>query len=278
MISKESKKSLIGKYILFILYALFILLPFVWILYSSFRYEANMFTGEFFTNEGGLTLMNYFAAIDGANFGTFFRNSLIIATTTTVIVTFLSLLGAYALSRFELKGKNGIILSLLSANMFPHVLLMIPFFAVISGFRLVDSYTGIIITHIILGLPFGIWLIKGYFDGVPKSLDDAAKIDGLGPLGTLFRVIIPVAAPGVVVAAFYAFMVSWGDFLFATIISSSSDTRTLPIGLANFIGASQVRWGAINAATIITVLPTIIIFAFLQKWIVEGLSSGAVKG
>ena len=277
MITKNSKKSLIGKYILFILYALFILVPFVWILYSSFRYEANMFTGEFFTNEGGFTLINYFAAIAGANFGTFFRNSLIIATTTTVIVTFLSLLGAYALSRFELKGKNGIILSLLSANMFPHVLLMIPFFAVISGFRLVDSYTGIIITHIILGLPFGIWLIKGYFDGVPKSLDDAAKIDGLGPLGTLFRVIIPVAAPGVV-AAFYAFMVSWGDFLFATIISSSSDTRTLPIGLANFIGSSQMRWGAINAATIITVLPTIIIFAFLQKWIVEGLSSGAVKG
>lgn len=278
MIKKESKAVLIGKYCLLIIYALFILVPFIWILYSSFRHESNLFTGLFFANDGGFTMNNYLRAFSGANFGEFFINSFIIAGITTIMVTLLSVLGAYALSRFDLKGKNIIILSMLSANMFPHVLLIIPFFAVISGLRLVDSYIGIIITHIILGLPFGVWLIKGYFDGVPKSLDDAAKIDGLGPIDTLIKIIIPVAAPGVVVTSFYAFMVSWGDFLFASIISASSNTRTLPIGLSNFIGSTQIRWGSINAATVITVIPTIMLFAFLQKWIVKGLSSGAVKG
>lgn len=268
----------LGKYVLMSLYVIFVLAPFVWIAYSSFRLESNLFAGEFFSNPRGLTINNYLRALDGANFLDFFINTFIISVITTIIVTFLALLGGYALSRFDLKFKNQIILGMLSSQMFPHVLLIIPFFAVMSGFRLLDTYFGIVLTHIVLGLPFGIWLIKGYFDGVPQSLDDAARIDGLGSVGILFRIVLPVAAPGVAVAAFYAFMVSWGDYLFVSIISQSADTRTLTIGLDNFLGATQIQWGPINAATVLTVLPTIVLFAVLQKWIVKGLTSGAVKG
>ncbi len=279
MSGKSNEKIItLGKYLLMVCYTIFILAPFIWILYSSLRWEPNLFAGEFLANPGGLTFNNYFRAIAGANFGEYFLNTLTISFITTAVVTLLALLGGYSLSRFNLRFKNQIIMAMLSSQMFPHVLLIIPFFAVMSGFKLLDSYTGIVLTHIVLGLPFGIWLIKGYFDGVSTSLDDAARIDGLGSVGILFRVVLPVAAPGVAVTAFYAFMVSWGDYLFVSIISQSSSTRTLTIGLDNFLGATQIQWGPINAATVLTVLPTIVLFAFLQKWIVKGLTSGATKG
>ncbi|MBM7556661.1 carbohydrate ABC transporter permease [Halanaerobacter jeridensis] len=275
----SDRKILIGKYIALIMFLLFIITPFMWILYSSFRTEASLFSGQFFA--GGLTLKHYsnvLGAGQTGQFKTYFLNSFIIASISTVVVVILSLLGAYALSRFKMKFKDGIILSLLSANMFPRVLLLIPLFGVLFDLQLIDSYIGIIITHIILGLPFGLWLVKGYFDSVPKELDEAAKIDGLGPIGILFKIIVPITAPGMVVAGFYAFMVSWGDYLFSSVISQSLSTQTLPIGLNKFFGSSQIQWGSINAAVVITIIPTIILFSVLQKWIVEGLASGAVKG
>jgi len=274
-------KYLVFKYILLIIYVLFITIPFIWIFYSSFRSESDLFTGKFIVNKGGLSFKNYldvFQSGQTGQFATYFTNSLIIALISSTIVVFLAVFGAYSLSRFKMRFKEGIILTLLLSNMFPWVLLVIPLFGILSQFRLIDSYLGIIITHIILGLPFGLWLVKGYFDGVPKELDEAAMIDGLSPFGTLLKVILPLTAPGIVVAAFYAFMVSWGDFLFVSLISQSLKTQTLPIGLNKFFGSTQIRWGSINAATVITIIPTIILFAFLQKWIVEGLTSGAVKG
>ena len=229
-----------------------------------------------------MIINNYFKVFSSGgstgDFLVYFKNSIIVAVITTIVVVTISVFGAYSLSRFNLKFKNAFIVTMLLSNMFPWVLLVIPIFGVLFTLNLIDSYIGIIFTHIILGLPFSIWLIKGYFDGVPQELDDAAMIDGLGPFGTLIRVILPVAAPGIVVASFYSFMVSWGDFLFVSVISQSMDTKTLPIGLNNFFGSTQVAWGSINAATVISIIPTILLFSLLQKWIVEGLTSGAVKG
>ncbi|HPE69719.1 MAG TPA: carbohydrate ABC transporter permease [Thermotogota bacterium] len=275
------QKNLVVKYVLLVLFSLFILVPFVWILYSSFRSESDLFSGKFFQNTGGLNLDNYASVLtkgQTGEFGTYFLNSLVIASISTVVVVLIALFGAYALSRFRMRGKDSIIVSLLLSNMFPQVLLVIPLFGILFRMNLIDSYAGIIITHIILGLPFGIWLIKGYFDGIPKEIDEAAMIDGLKPFGALFRIIIPITAPGMVVAAFYAFMVSWGDFLFASLISQSLGTQTLPIGLNKFFGSTQIHWGPINAATVITIIPTIVLYAFLQKWVVEGLTAGSVKG
>jgi len=263
------------------LFAAFILIPFIWILYSSFRAEVDLFSGTFFHNEKPLSFDHYkdvFSSGQSAAFGTYLRNSFVIAITSTVIVVVIALFGAYALSRFKMRLKDGIIVTLLLSNMFPQVLLIIPLFGIIFSLNLIDSFLGIILTHVVLGLPFGIWLIKGYFDSIPKEIDEAAMIDGLKPFGVLWRIIIPITAPGVVVAAFYAFMVSWGDFLFASIISQSLETQTLPIGLNKFFGSTQIKWGAINAATIITIIPTIILYAILQKWVVEGLTAGSVKG
>lgn len=278
---KKNPAARFFQYVLLISIFLFLMVPFLWILYSSFRLESNLFSGQFFMNENGLT-WNHYAKVFGAGqagqFRTYFGNSLIIAVISTILVMFFSLIGAYALSRFPLKAKNAIILGFLSSNMLPHVLISVSIFGIFFNFNMIDSYAGIILTHIILGLPFGLWLVKGYFDSLPMDLDEAAKIDGLGSFQILFRIIVPIAAPGVVVAGFYAFMVSWGDFLFASIISQSLKTQTLTIGLNKFFGSTQVQWGAINAATVITILPTIVLFALLQKWIISGLASGAVKG
>jgi len=277
----KKNKLLVLKYFMMILFLFFILIPFIWTFYSSFRSSSDLFRGTFFENNTTLSFQNYVKVLQSGQTGqfrTYFFNSLIIALISSSIVVFLAVFGAYSLSRFKLKFKEGIILTLLLSNMFPHVLLIIPLFRLMFSVGLIDSYLGIIITHIILGLPFGLWLVKGYFDGIPKELDDAAMIDGLSPFGALIKVIIPVSVPGIVVSAFYAFMVSWGDFLFASLISQSLKTQTLPIGLNKFFGSTQIQWGSINAATVIAIIPAIILFAFLQKWVVEGLTSGAIKG
>ena len=278
---QKSRKFEPLQYLLLIGFFLFIITPFLWLLYSSFRFETNMFSGEIMKNIGGFTFENYkdvIGAGPSGQFVTYFKNSLIIAVISTFCVMAISIFAAYALSRFPMRGKNVVITMLLSANMFPQVLLVIPLFGILFKIQLIDSFLGIILTHIVLGLPFSVWLVKGYFDAIPRDLDEAAQIDGLGPIKTLFLVILPISAPGVVVSGFYAFMVSWGDFLFASIISQSMKTQTLTIGLNKFFGSTQVMWGPINAAVVVTIIPTVILFAFLQKWIVEGLASGAVKG
>ncbi len=276
----NKKLSTILKYLILITLTIFILVPFLWLFYSSFRTESALFEGTFFKNEDGLTIENYISALKsgGGNFLVYIKNSTIIALMTTIIVLIISVFGSYALSRFNLKFKNGFILTMLLSNMFPHVLLIIPIFDMLFALKLIDSYFGIILTHIVLGLPFSLWLMKGYFDQIPSELDEAAMLDGLGPFLTLIKIILPLATPGIVVSSFYTFMVSWGDFLFASIISQSISTRTLPIGINNFFGSTQIAWGSINAATVISIVPTILLFSLLQRWIVEGLTSGAVKG
>jgi len=270
------------KYLLLIIFVLFILLPFIWLFYSSLRAESSLFSGSFLSNPNGLSFDHYskvlFDSGQTGQFGIYFRNSFIIAICSTMIAVIISIFGAYSLSRFRMKFKNSIIVFFLLSNMFPFVLLVIPIFGIMFSLDLVDKHIGIILAHVILGLPFSIWLIKGYFDSIPRELDEAAMIDGLKPFGVLFRIILPITGPGVVVAGFYAFMVSWGDFLFSSLISQSINTQTIPIGLNKFFGTTQVQWGSITAATVITIIPTILLFAFLQKWVVSGLTAGSVKG
>ena len=262
------------------LYLAFLLIPFIWVFYSSFRSESSLFSGTFLQNPEGLTLRHYadvFSAATG-QFPVYFRNSLLVATIASAVVVGVALPGAYGLSRFAIRFKREIIMVFLMSQMFPHVLLLIPLFSLLLRLQLVNTHAGVIVAHIILGIPFSLWLLKGYFDGVPKELDEAAMIDGASPTEVLVRIVMPLVAPGVVVAAFYSFMVSWGDFLFSSVIAQAIGVQTLPIGLNKFFGATQIRWGPITAATVITIVPTVALFALLQRWVVEGLTSGAVKG
>ena len=188
-----------------------------------------------------------------------------------------SIFGAYGLSRFKIKGKNIIIMGVFSTQMFPYVLLIIPIYIIIYSIKLLDTVTGVVLSQIILILPFCMWMLKGYFDNISEDIDNASKIDGCNIFQRLFYVIIPIAAPGIMVAAFYSFVVSWGDYLIVSIITQSQRTATLTLVLQRLSASLLVRWGQVAAATTLTIIPTILLFAIVQKGLVEGLTSGATK-
>jgi ABC-type glycerol-3-phosphate transport system permease component len=194
-----------------------------------------------------------------------------------LLVVILGSLSAYALSRFALRGKNLLMMSTLLPQFFPYVLILIPFYVLMSNLGLVDTHIGLILTHTSITLPFAIWMLTGYFNAIPKELDQAALIDGCSRLGVLFRIIYPTALPGLVVAGFFAFVVSWGDYLFVSILSQSESTQTLPIALQAFMNSLQVKWGMITAGTVVAIVPTMLFFSLVQRRLVAGLTAGAVK-
>jgi ABC-type glycerol-3-phosphate transport system permease component len=261
---------------LFIFYA-FLLLPIVWLVLSSFRNTDSIQSGRLLPYASELTVTNYVEAFRIANLTTFLVNSFVIAISVMFLVVFIGSLGAYALSRFNLRGKNTFMMLALMPQFFPYVLILIPFYILMTNIGLVDSHLGLILTHTSITLPFALWMLTGYFNAIPRDLDQAALIDGCSRLGVLFRIIYPIAIPGMVVAGFFAFVVSWGDYLFVSILSQSPETQTLPIGLQTFMSSLQVRWGLITAGTVIAIVPTILFFAIVQRRLVAGLTAGAVK-
>jgi ABC-type glycerol-3-phosphate transport system permease component len=254
----------------------FLLLPIGWLVLSSCRTSDSINSGRLLPSWNDFTLFNYFEAFQISNFSTYVTNSFVIATTVMLLVVFLSSLGAYALSRFSLRGKRYFLLTALLPQFFPYVLVLIPFFVLMSNLGLVDTHAGIIITHVSIALPFCLWMLTGYFNGIPKELDQAALIDGCSRLGVLFRILYPVALPGMVVTGFFAFVVSWGDYLFVSILSQSQATQTLPMGLQTFLNSLQVKWGLITAGTVIAIVPTIVFFSIVQRRLVAGLTAGSV--
>ena len=274
---KKSKRRLVIVYTGLIIFYAFLLLPIIWLVLSSFRNTDSIQSGRLLPYPSELTVTNYVEAFRIANLTTFLVNSFIIAITVMLLVVFIASLGAYALSRFRLRGRNIFMMLALTPQFFPYVLILIPFYVLMSNIGLVDSHLGLILTHTSITLPFALWMLTGYFSAIPRDLDQAALIDGCSRLGVLFRIIYPIAIPGMVVAGFFAFVVSWGDYLFVSILSQSPGTQTLPIGLQTFMSSLQVRWGLITAGTVIAIVPTIVFFAIVQRRLVAGLTAGAVK-
>jgi ABC-type glycerol-3-phosphate transport system permease component len=264
-------------YLVVLLSLLFFILPILWIIYTSFRTQASIFTGAVFPPLEEFTLDNYQTILSVTDFPRYFLNSFQIATFVTLLSLVCSISGAYGLSRFDLRGKNALILGIFSTQMFPQVLLIIPLYLIIFYLLLLDRVIGVVLGHIILVLPFQIWMLKGYFDNISKDIDDSARIDGCTILQRLIFVVLPVAAPGIMVAAFFSFVVSWGDYLIVSIISQSQRTATVTLAIQRLSSALLIRWGQVAAATVLTIVPTIILFYFVQNRLVEGLTAGAIK-
>ncbi len=277
-ISRNKTISAVLAYLVVIVATIFFLVPMIWIIYTSFRTQASIFTGDVISSIEEYTLENYEVILSVADFPAFFWNSFRIALSVTLLSLVFSILAAYGLSRFDIRGKNAIITGVFSTQMFPPVLLIIPMFLIIFNLDLLDTVTGIILGQMILILPFQVWMLKGYFDNIPVDLDEAARIDGCGIFQRLIYVILPVALPGIMVAAFFSFVVSWGDFLIVSIISQSQRTATVTLVIQRLSGALLIRWGQVAAATVLTIVPTIVLFFFVQNRLVTGLTAGAVKG
>lgn len=212
----------------------------------------------------------------------YFTNSLIVTSVSTVLSVTIAILAAYAMARLRFRGSRAFSLVVLSTQMFPGILFLLPLFLIFTqvqrlvGLQLNGSYLGLIITYMTFTLPFAIWMLSGYLQAIPQELEEAAMIDGTGRLGALVRVIIPVAKPGIIAVAVYCFISAWSEVLFASVLTNNA-TRTLPIGLQAYASSTTVLWNELMAASIVVSLPVLIGFALVQKHLVTGLAAGGVK-
>lgn len=256
---------------------IFFIIPMLWIAYTSFRTQPSIFTGRIISPLSDYTLENYRMILSVTDFPRYFLNSFKIALTVTLVSLLCSIPGAYALSRYDIRGKNALIMGIFSTQMFPQVLLIIPIYLIIVSLAQLDKVIGVVLAQMILVLPFQVWMLTGYFDNIPQEIDESGSIDGCNVIQRLLFLILPIAAPGVMVAGFYSFVVSWGDYLVVSIISQSQRTATLTLVIQRLSSALLIRWGQVAAATVLTIVPTIILFSFVQDRLVEGLTAGAVK-
>jgi ABC-type glycerol-3-phosphate transport system permease component len=267
----------ISAYTVAIVSLIFFTLPLIWIIYCSFRTQASIFTGKVIPPLNEFTLENYRLIFSVTDFPTYFINSFKIATAVSLLSLVFSVVGAYGLSRFKIRGKNTIILGIFSTQMFPPVLLIIPMYLIVFSLGMLDTVLGVVLGQLILVLPFSIWMLKGYFDGIPVNIDNSARIDGCNIFQRLWYIILPIGAPGIMVAGFFSFVVSWGDYLIVSIISQSQRTATATLVIQRLSSALLIRWGQVAAAAVLTIVPTIILFSLVQKSLVAGLTAGALK-
>jgi multiple sugar transport system permease protein len=212
----------------------------------------------------------------------YFANSLIVSTAATACSVTVAIFAAYAVSRYRFRGRGLFSVTVLSTQMFPGILFLLPLFLIyvnlgrLTGIQLYGSRTGLIITYLTFSLPFSIWMLVGYFDSIPTGLDEAAQVDGAGALRTLLQVILPAALPGVVAVSVYAFMTAWGEVLFASVLTDES-SRTLAVGLQGYSTQNDVYWNQVMAASLVVSVPVVAGFLLLQRQFVAGLTAGAVK-
>ncbi len=253
------------------------LAPFLWALLTSFTPE-NEITGEA-RLPSRLSFDNYVYAWRATPLPLYFLNTLIVAGLTTALSIACSISAAYAFSRYRFAGRGALILGLLVIYLFPATLLVIPLFPIMRTLGLLDSYLGLVLAHATHAVPFCVWMLTGYFDAIPRDLEEAAELDGATPFGAFRRVTLPLAMPGVAATAIFAFLYSWQEYLFVLFFTTGEAVRTLPVGLQVFLsGELDVRWGAINAQSVITTVPVVALFMLLQRHFVRGLTSGALKG
>jgi ABC-type glycerol-3-phosphate transport system permease component len=245
---------------------------------SSLKPGPELFTSPPKLFPDSLTLEWYRDVIQQSQAPQLFLNSFVVATATMIINLAIATPGAYSLTRFKYFGHDLFLFSTLISYVFPAILLLVPLFLILSSMHSIDTLWGIILSHTIITVPFSIWLMRSFFLSIPVELEEAALVDGSTYLGTFFRIMLPIAAPGALSTGLIAFILSWNEFLFASVIATSSNTKTLPVGISEFITSFDIRWGEIMALGAITTVPVIIFFILIQKYFVKGLTAGAIKG
>jgi multiple sugar transport system permease protein len=258
---------------------LLILFPLYWMAVSSLMPNSFLFSlpPHFSPFEGSGD--NFIRVLSNSQYLTYFKNSFIVSTSTVLLCIFTAVLGGYSLSRFNIKINGTIIVFILSIQMFPIVAILISLYTFFSDWHLLNSYIGLVISDTTFCLPLSIILIKSFIDTVPKSLDEAAKIDGCGRLRILGSILLPTITPGILAVGIFTFMKSWDDFLFSLIIMQDNSMKTLPVGLAqSFLGEYVHDYGGMMALSVCAAIPILLLFIFFQKYMISGMTAGAVKG
>jgi arabinogalactan oligomer/maltooligosaccharide transport system permease protein len=223
------------------------------------------------------TLQSYLQLFTEQPFLRWLGNSLIVALGVTVTGVALAAIGGYAFSRYRFVGRNATMLAILTTQMFPATMLLLPLYILIAKLHLIDTYLGLMVFYTSTALPFCVWQMKGFYDTIPGSLEEAARIDGCSRGAAFWRVILPLAMPGLVITALFSFMASWSEYIVAAQVMQDEDMFTLPLGLKNFQASLSTQWGLYAAASILVSLPVVIVFLVLSKYLVSGLTLGSVK-
>ena len=268
----------VAAYAVLLLLAGFCVLPIAWALLTSLKYEADIVTPVMQYFPRRITLSNYVAVWTQSSFPTLVGNSALVTFMTVAICLLVGTPAAYAFSRLSFPGRSPLMLGYLLVRMFPAVLMIIPLFILMRSVGLVDTRVGLAIAYTSFLVPLFVWMLKGFFDAAPQELESAARIDGSTRLGAMVRIVLPLARNGLVATSVFVAISAWNEFLFALMLTTSQGSRTWPVGLQLMVGEFQLPWGLLAAGGMLSILPVVVLFAFVQRAMVTGLTAGAVKG
>jgi len=277
MVTYASKKSRIlhttAYYVAVYLILFAVIFPFLWMVLSSFKMQSQMLNLKYLFKFDA-TSKNYRDLFSNYNFFRPILNSFIIALISTGLSLVLALPASYAIARFGMKKTS---LMLLVVRMIPAITFLVPWFVIFTFIGIVDTHFGLILAHMVVALPFIIWIMVPFFESLPKELEESAAVDGSTRFNSFLKIILPISGPGIVTSAILSFVFSWNNFMFG-IILSGRNTKTLPVAIYGFISYTDINWGGLMAGSVVVTIPVIVISLFLQKYIIKGLTAGAVKG
>lgn len=276
----KTKKCIgtIARILLLGAFMLMVVLPIYWMVITSFKTNPEIINAQELTYFPKIfTVENYVALFKMFNYGQLLKNSVIVSLSTGLCITLLSILGGYGLARYKFRGKDTMLLFFLVTQMIPGILVIIPLYIIFTQAGLINTYFGLFVFYLIANLPFCVITMRSFFERIPYSLEEAARVDGCTKLQSLIKIVLPVMFPGIVAVFVFAFIGAWNELIAGTIFISTPEMWTIPVGLKSLIGKYNVQWGVLMAGGVLALLPTAIMFACMQRFVVEGLTAGAVK-
>ncbi|MCS7063564.1 MAG: sugar ABC transporter permease [Methylacidiphilales bacterium] len=274
---RHSLGQVLAAYALLVVFSIFALYPLTQIITISLRPSNQLLSTSLALIPQGATFESYVKLLFETDYLRWLLNSTLIALTVTVTGVAIASTAAYGLSRFRFWGRNAILSGLLITQMFPATMLLLPLYLMLIQLGLINSYLGVIVIYLATALPFCVWQLKGYYDTIPTSLEEAALIDGCTPWQTFRKIVLPLAAPGLAITALFSFMTAWNEYVVAALVLQETHLFTLPMGLRSFMGNMNTEWGLYAAGALIVSVPAVTVFLLVSRFLVSGLTAGGVK-
>lgn len=278
MSMRRVKRWNIASYLILVAMSVFVLIPFLWTFVTSIKQDVQMFEIPPSLIPRPPTLDHYSEILEEGRFVDLMRNSVVVAVASTALSLVIGLPAAYGFARFRFRVGGVLFGFIIAVRMFPSIVLVVPYFVMMRDLELIDTVAALIITSVPLTLTLTIWIMEAFFREVPGEIEEAAAIDGVGRFGVFFRIALPLALPAIAVAAIFAFLVSWNEFMFALTLTRTGASQTLPIGVAGYVTSFQTFWGKMSATGMLYVLPVLLFTLFAQRGLVKGLTAGSLKG